>query len=130
MFRKYAKSRYNDQKGSAFKRNIPFLFTFEEWDQWWLSRNIDREIPQGKDANCWCMCRYNDSGSYEANNVYLDTNSNNVKLRNKLYWGKRGKVHTPYNIFDSINIAATSLGVSRNTITRRMKTHPKEYFFI
>jgi len=129
MQRKYAKSRYNDQKAAAFKRGIPFLFTFEQWDQWWLLQGIDRNIPQGKDANCLCMCRYNDQGAYEPSNVYIDTNSNNVKLRNKLYWSKRGKLQTPFGVFDSMIHAAKSLGVCRNTITNRMKKYPTEYFF-
>jgi hypothetical protein len=130
MNRSYAKSRFNDQKQSAAKRKIPFLFTFEEWDQWWLSRDIDRNIPQGKDAGCWCMCRYNDQGAYEPNNVYADSNSNNVKLRNKLYWRQRGILHTPFGEFQSIIDACQSLSMSRRQISYRMKTKPTEYYFV
>ena len=129
MNRSYAKTRFNDQKQSALKRSIPFLFTFQDWDQWWLKQGIDRNIPQGKDANCWCMCRYNDQGSYEPSNVYLDTNSNNVKLRNKLYWGKRGKLHTPQGLFDSIIEACQSLNLTRRQVDYRIKTQSKDYYF-
>ena len=129
MKRIYAKTRYNDQKQAAFKRGIPFNLTFEQWDQWFLQQNVDRNVPQGKNANCWCMCRFNDTGPYDLTNIYLDTNSNNVKLRNKLYWSKRGKLHTPFGIFDSINDACSSLSMTRRQISYRIEKSPSKYYF-
>lgn len=128
MNRTYAKTRYNDQKGSAFKRGIPFNLTFEQWDNWFLSQGVDRNIPQGKDGSCWCMCRFNDTGAYDLNNIYLDTNSNNVKLRNKLFWSKRGTLHTPYGNFQTIKDACQSLSMTRRQIQYRLKTKPAEYY--
>ena len=130
MKRNYAKSRFNDQKQSAKIRGIPFYFTFEEWDQWWLNQGIDRNIPQGKDSNCLCMCRYNDQGAYEPSNVYVDTNSNNVKLRNKLFWSKRGLLHTPFGKFESISEACLILKMSRRQLQYRLKTKPQDFFFL
>lgn len=129
MKRTYAKSRYNDQKGAARKRGIAFNLTFEQWDQWFLNQGIDRNIPQGKDANCWCMCRFNDQGSYDLNNIYLDTNSNNVKLRNKLWWRNQKTLFTPYGQFKTIIDACYILSMTRRQISYRIKTKPKEYYF-
>ena len=87
-----SKARYRDQRRSAQQRNIPFHLTYEEWYQWYLKQGIDKNIPQGKDKNCWCMCRFNDSGPYELGNIYLDTNSNNVKYQNQLRKNKKQSV--------------------------------------
>ena len=84
-----SKARYRDQRRSAGQRGIPFNLTYEEWYQWYLSHGVDKNIPQKMTANAWCMCRYNDTGPYDLTNIYLDTNSNNVKLRNRIYWANR-----------------------------------------
>ena len=83
-----SKARYRDQRRSAKERGIPFNLTYEEWYNWYLSQGVDKNIRQGKDGNCWCMCRYNDSGPYELGNIYLDTNSNNVRYQNQLRYSK------------------------------------------
>lgn len=79
-----SKARYRDQRKAAAKRGIPFNLTYEQWYNWYLSHGVDKNIRQGKGGDCWCMCRKNDSGPYELGNIYLDTNSNNVKFANQL----------------------------------------------
>jgi len=79
-----SKARYRDQRKAAAKRGIPFNLTFEEWYNWYLSHGVDKNIPQKMNRNAWCMCRKNDEGPYELGNIYLDTNSNNVSLGNRL----------------------------------------------
>ena len=82
----YAKSRYNTQKSGARARGIPFLLTFEEWYQWFLTQGVDRNIPQGNKGTSYAMCRINDSGSYELGNIYLGTQSSNTADANKRRW--------------------------------------------
>ncbi len=79
-----SKARFRDQRKAAAKRGIAFNLTYEQWYNWYLSQGVDKNIRQGKDGNCWCMCRFNDSGPYELGNIYLDTNSNNVKYQRAL----------------------------------------------
>lgn len=75
-----ARWKYNKHKAQSKFRSIPFNFTFEEWHHWWLSNGVDKNVnvewPGGGRP---CMCRYNDQGPYELNNVYFATNSQNVK---------------------------------------------------
>jgi len=75
-----AVARYNWHRRTANKRNIPFLFTFSEWDNWWLQNGVDKNLPcEPNNGNTLCMCRYNDVGPYEIDNVYCATRSQNTK---------------------------------------------------
>lgn len=68
--------KYHVHKNGAKKRGIGFLLSFEEWwgiwEPFWLRR--------GKSKDSLVMCRYNDSGPYAKDNVYIDTYSNNSRL--------------------------------------------------
>ncbi len=66
---------YSNQKAHAKSRGIEFLFTFEEWLDWWG----DDFEQRGKDG--LMMCRYNDEGAYEPSNVYKGTALDNSKDR-------------------------------------------------
>jgi hypothetical protein len=77
-----AKRRYLDANYSANKRNIPFRFTFEEWDAWWIVHGIDKNFPTQVIGSQLCMCRHGDTGAYELNNVYVATRSQNTRDRN------------------------------------------------
>jgi hypothetical protein len=72
---------YTIQKSNSKRRGIEFLFTFEEWSQWWLDTGKWEQRGKGRDK--YCMQRYNDTGPYSPSNVYCGTNSENVSLGNK-----------------------------------------------
>ena len=74
------KSAYKWQRANASNRGIPFLFTFEEWKDWWISNGKWEERGVGKDK--YCMCRFNDVGPYSVENVYCASNSKNLSDAN------------------------------------------------
>jgi len=75
-----AKTKYSRHKSQSKFRNIDFLFTFEEWYQWWLSYGIDKNIDQKwSGGNRPCMCRIGDRGPYEISNVYFALDNENIK---------------------------------------------------
>lgn len=127
-----ARQLYQSQKGSANKRSIAFNLTFDQWYNWFLSHGIDKNIPEKMSKNKMCMCRYNDTGPYELGNIYLDTNSNNVSLRNRIYHRSNPKLRlkTPVGIFNTKTDAATALNVHFNTISRWIKTRPNEFYYV
>lgn len=75
-----ARKKFSRHKAQSKFRNIGFHFTFEQWYDWWLSHGIDKETDDfsKSDINRPCMCRYNDTGDYEPNNVYLTSQVQNV----------------------------------------------------
>ena len=101
-----AYKKYNSHKYNAKLRGIQFKLTFDEWNNWWLSNGVDKQIVQQRPFTTkdkLCMCRVNDIGAYELGNIYCDTNSNNVKsmftdehrekmrIGVKLYWANKIK---------------------------------------
>ena len=129
-----AKRKYTDHKMGARSKGIEFNISFEDWYNWWLSYGVDKNLPSTYTPghrNMPCMCRKNDIGPYQLDNIYFDTSSNNVSFRNKNnpnFLNKR--IKTPSGIFDSRNQAASAEGVSTNTISKRIKTRPAEYHYI
>jgi hypothetical protein len=74
--------KFNSHKYNAKRRGVEFNLTFDEWNNWWLSHGVNKQIVTRRgigDGNKLCMCRYNDTGPYALNNIYCDTNYNNVK---------------------------------------------------
>jgi len=134
MSRSYAKYRYREHRKGAVRRNIPFNLTFEEWDQWWLSNGVDRNIPRKNDANILCMCRNGDQGSYDLNNIYCATKRQNTidghKNNPNITGRYRKKIQTPFGIFQSKIEAAKSINIHTTTISTRLKTRPKEYYYL
>lgn len=129
MERKQAKARYGWQKRTSKKRNVPFLLSFEEWDQWWLSNGVDKNLPAVKNnRNTLCMCRYNDVGAYELSNIYCATKSQN-SLDQKAQGRKCKKLTTPDGVFKSRIAAAQYYQVDPATINYRMKKQPLKYFY-
>ena len=116
MDRSYAKGRYHTQKGGAKSRGIAFLITFDDWYDWFLSQGVDRNIPQGNKGSSYAMCRYDDIGPYELGNIYLGTQSSNVKDMNERT--RRRMINTPDGIMKSED-AAIFYNVSRCTIYYR-----------
>lgn len=69
-------------KVHASSRGIPFELTFEEWITWWKETGLYDK--RGRKGDEYCMCRKGDTGSYSLENIYCDTNTNNVIYRNTL----------------------------------------------
>ena len=74
---KKAKHAYQSRKKSAKQRGIPFLISFEDWLDIWISSGHWEERGRGKDK--YCMSRIGDLGAYEAGNVFIQSNSQNVR---------------------------------------------------
>jgi len=83
--------KYSRHRGLAKFRGIPFLFSFDDWYNWWLNHGIDKEtVTQPRDYSRLCMCRFGDVGAYEQNNVYCATYRQNVidGHTNQIYSGR------------------------------------------
>lgn len=72
---------YTRSKADSKRRGVEFLFTFEEWKQWWIDSG--KWELRGKKAGCYQMCRKNDVGPYSVDNVYCDTVEANSSLPHK-----------------------------------------------
>jgi hypothetical protein len=59
-FERRIRRAYSTQRRSAIKRGIPFLFTFEQWRDWWLTD--DRWSNRGRKAGQLQMGRKGDRG--------------------------------------------------------------------
>ena len=75
------KGSYSRHKSHAKERGVPFLLTFEEWWSVWEEHFHLR----GCTKKGLVMCRKGDEGAYEVGNVYIDTQSANMKLRWELW---------------------------------------------
>ena len=132
MSLKYAQRRYYTHHLSAAKRKIPFLITFDEWYNWWLSNGVDKNKSQGpRTKDTLCMCRFNDQGPYELSNIYcasLEKNLYDVKKFSPEKLSK--KIKTPLGVFDSQKDAAKAHSVHRDTIKYRVKTKPTDYYYL
>jgi hypothetical protein len=78
------KKAYTQHKSNAKQRGIEMRMTFDEWKGVWVQSGLWEQ--RGRGADKYCMCRYNDEGHYEVDNVFIATNSNN------LHDGNIGKV--------------------------------------
>lgn len=81
--------RYTQQKSNAMSRGIEFLLSFDDWTKIWLESGKWEE--RGRGIGKYCMCRFNDVGNYELNNVYIGLSTLNVSEGNK---GKIDSVET------------------------------------
>lgn len=78
---------YTQHKSNAKRRGIPFLLTLDQWKSIWLESG--KWEQRGRGADKYCMCRNGDAGAYEAGNVFIDLNRQNVSDGNK------GKMDSP-----------------------------------
>lgn len=75
-----AKVKYARHRAQSKYRNIGFNFSFDDWYNWWLSHGVDKNQDIKWPSNYRpCMCRKNDTGDYEPNNVYFANHVDNVK---------------------------------------------------
>lgn len=70
-------NKYKTQQCDAKRRRIEWNFTFETWSKVWKESGHLEQRGTKKDE--YCMCRYEDRGPYSPENVYITTNSQNVK---------------------------------------------------
>ena len=70
------KKKYGAHRNSAKQRNIPFLFTFEEWCRVWIDSGHWEERGN-KTQDQYVMARKGDTGPYSVDNVDIKTNREN-----------------------------------------------------
>ncbi len=143
-----ALAAYRMHRGNALRRNIPFLFTLEQWWRWWSQdgRWERRGRHRGRDG--LVMARKNDAGPYALGNVEpltLAQNSGQTCRRklgraSRAAWRRRnaagnfgalavqGEGHpssraciTLLGRFGSARLAAGMLGVDYRELRRRLK---------
>ena len=141
---------YTRSKADAKRRGIGFLFTYEEWKQWWL--DTGKWELRGKTNGSYQMCRKNDTGSYCLENVYCDTVEANSALPHKgvprrsewsqkigdglrgkakseahakaLAVSKLGKMYrTPAGVFNTSAECERANGIKRATVMWRCKNN-------
>ena len=130
------RAAYASHKRSARKRGIPFLFTFEQWSEWWLTD--DRWSRRGRKAGQLQMGRKGNSGPYSPDNVECATKEQKQKsqLISALVFGlspekraevakkaglaRRGEKHwqarpvvTPLGTFVTVTAAAKAHGITQ-----------------
>ena len=59
----------------AKNRDIDWQLTFDEW--WNIWEQSGKYEQRGRGAGKYCMSRYNDTGPYAVNNVYIQTIDDN-----------------------------------------------------
>ena len=74
-YHKQANYRYNQHKGTAIKRGIEWLFTFDTWLATWKASGHYDEMGNRKGQ--YCMARTNDEGPYSPDNVRVTTTEDN-----------------------------------------------------
>jgi hypothetical protein len=140
-----ARQSYAVQRWFAKKRNIPFLITFDEWYNWWLSNGVDKRLPTTPiTANTLCMCRHGDIGPYALTNIYCDTLQNNSR---SLWTNNRGHhitpttrlksnqtrskiIQTPAGVFNSKSAATKFYNVDSTTMGHWLKIKPTEFYYL
>lgn len=75
MKKSYAYRLYKEHERNARSRKIDFLFSYEEWHDFWSLDN--RLANRGREKNQFVMARDGDSGPYAAWNVHLATADEN-----------------------------------------------------
>ena len=88
-----AEKRYLQQRAQARMRKISFTLTFNEWLNIWLDSGKWEQRGRGKDQ--YCMSRIGDIGGYDLGNVFIQSQSDNVKeaqigKKNPKKWCGRG----------------------------------------
>ena len=134
MSRSYAKYRFREHRKGAVRRNIPFNLTFEQWDNWWLTNGVDRNIPRPNNGDTLCMCRFEDKGPYSLDNIYCASKRQNTKDHHtnnpNVSAAHRKSIKTPNGIFQSKIEAADKLGVHTTTISTWLKTKSNDYYYL
>jgi len=68
---------YTQHKSNAKTRGVEFLFTFEQWRDWWVASG--KWEQRGRGRGKYCMRRHGDIGPYSIENVFCGLNEENVR---------------------------------------------------
>jgi hypothetical protein len=101
-----AKKKYWEHRENAKKRGIQFLITFEQWTEVWEQSGKWEE--RGRGSTKYCMGRHGDTGPYEVNNVFIQTNASNLSYANKNNKHNLGNKHSEKS---RLSMSATRTGV-------------------
>jgi len=71
---------YTQQKSNAKRRGLEMCMTFDEWKDVWVQSDLWDQ--RGRGADKYCMCRNNDEGHYEIDNVFIGLNADNISAGN------------------------------------------------
>ena len=66
---------YKEHERNSRRRDIDFLFSFEEWRDFWITDN--RWFNRGRGKDNYVMARDGDTGPYAPWNVHLSTKDEN-----------------------------------------------------
>lgn len=80
MRKTLAHQKYYDHKKHAKDRGVQFLFSFDEWVEWW-HRNLgdDWLKKRGNRKGKYVMARYGDEGPYAFYNVKCILHASNAR---------------------------------------------------
>ena len=88
----YPEKAYVGHREGAFIRNIPFLFTFQEWVAWWvLQLGPDWLQRRGCGRGKYVMARVADKGPYASWNVKCILHEDNLRERGPNGTAPRGE---------------------------------------
>jgi len=85
----YSQLKSCENRTDSIGNPIRFYLTFEEWIQIW--EQSGKLNSRGKRKGEYVMARYNDTGDYAVNNVFITTMEHNTYLGNK---GRKHDAHT------------------------------------
>lgn len=102
------RKRYTQHKSNAKMRGVKFLFTFDEWKDWWIATG--KWEQRGKLRGQYVMRRHGDVGPYSIDNVFCGVTEENVRdgnlgkeitleTRNKISASNKGQSH-PWSLGD------------------------------
>lgn len=88
-----SRKSFDEQSRNAGRRGIPFLFTYEEWIEWWeAALGVDWPTKRGCTKGKYCMARIRDIGPYSPANVMCILHGQNVTdaaANNAIAFGSR-----------------------------------------
>jgi hypothetical protein len=70
------KNKYWTQKACAKRRGISFLLSYDDW--WNIWQQSGKWNQRGCKKGQYVMSRYNDTGSYEVENVFIQQHGINI----------------------------------------------------
>lgn len=132
---------YEQQRGNARRRRIPWTLTYEQWDQVWQASgqwNHRGRAPMGS-----VLCRIDPLRGFEWGNVHIQTG----RAAAELYWQGPARpqalahnrelanlhcrpIRTPQGDFPSGRAAAAALGITPSCLNWRRVNWPDRYYHI
>jgi hypothetical protein len=101
---------FRSHRNNARHRGIPFLFTFEQWLEWWMKDS--RWEKRGRRGGDLVMARNGDVGPYSPDNVYCTTSAGNM-------------ADVPFEVRSAAMQRAHAAGLLGHHLRIRGEDHPK-----